>query len=75
MDLFVQLWDRALINLEEDLNVYVIKNWIREMSPIYAEENNYYFSVETEMQKNNIEERFLPAITRAKNQRSKPCSC
>ena len=65
MDLFVQLWDRALINLEEDLNVYVIKNWIREMSPIYAEENNYYFSVETEMQKNNIEERFLPAITRA----------
>ena len=65
MELFLKVWDQALLNLEEYLSVYVRKTWIREMKPFKREENDYIFSVEFEMQKRMIDDRFLDQIKAA----------
>ena len=51
MEIFNNIWEKAIVYLEEELSVYVMKTWISELKPVLREENDYYFSVETELQK------------------------
>ena len=62
MKMFSDLWEKALFYLEDDLNAYVMKTWIKDLKPAKHEDNDYYFTVELELQKKTVEERFLKNI-------------
>ena len=62
MKMFSDLWEKALFYLEDDLNAYVMKTWIKDLKPAKHEDNDYYFTVELELQKRTVEERFLKNI-------------
>ena len=58
MKLFNQLWERALLYLEEDLNTFQFNVWIKELKPVREEGDNFYFEVSTLMQKNLMNEKY-----------------
>ena len=62
MDMFSELWEKALLYLKDELNEYVMKTWIKDLKPSKQENNDYYFTVELELQKKTIEDRFLSSI-------------
>lgn len=65
MKLFSQLWERALLYLEEDLNTFQFNVWIKELKPVREEGDNFYFEVSTLMQKNLMNEKYSEKIKAA----------
>ncbi|MEG2188931.1 MAG: DnaA/Hda family protein, partial [Christensenella sp.] len=62
MSVFTVLWEKTLNYLEEDLPMFQFNVWIKELKPVNADNNVYYFEVSSPMHKNLLEEKYAEKI-------------
>lgn len=65
MQSFKDVWQRALILLENDLNHTSFESWIKLLTPMKMENDVAYFCVSTLFQKSIIDKKYKPEIEHA----------
>ena len=58
MSAFNILWEKTFSYLEEELPTFQYNVWIKELKPIFDNENTYYFEVSSPMHKNLMTEKY-----------------
>jgi len=58
MSAFNILWEKTLGYLEEELPTFQYNVWIKELRPIFDNDNTYYFEVSSPMHKNLMTEKY-----------------
>jgi len=65
MQSFKDVWEKALVILQNDLNTTSYETWIKLLTPMKMENDVAYFCISTLFQKNIIDKKYKPAIEKA----------
>lgn len=62
MNLFSQLWEKSLIYIKEELNTFQYNMWIKDLSPAFVSDDDFYFMVANEPHKNMMVKKYADVI-------------
>ncbi len=65
MQSFNDVWEKALLILQNDLNTTSYETWIKLLTPMKMENDVAYFCISTLFQKSIIDKKYKPAIEKA----------
>lgn len=65
MDTFINIWEKSLEILKQELAGFKYDTWIKSLSPIKREETTFYFQTLNSVHKDLIEKKYLEQVTSA----------